>query len=71
MTVVDVKGNYRYKCKAVLPDEFTLPSDSHESYEWIDLPSYPDNAEKIQLVILSVYPGSADQITCISKVMLR
>jgi hypothetical protein len=69
---VDVTVNDTYKYKAVLPDEFTFAwHDSHKAYEWIDLPSYPNNAEKIQLVIRGVYPGSSDQVTCIGKVMLR
>jgi hypothetical protein len=67
---IEVNGNYTGK--TVLPDEFTFPwPESHKAYEWIDLPSYPGNSERIRLVVRSVYPGSVDQITCISKVVLR
>jgi len=69
---VELTVNGRSTRKAILPDEFTYPwSDSDQAYEWIDLPSYSGNANTIRLIARSVYPGSADQITCIGKVMLR
>ncbi len=58
--------------KTTLPDEFTFPwPDSHKAYEWVNLPSYRGKAERIRLVVYSVYPGSVDQITCIRRIVLR
>ena len=69
---IEVVVNNKYTRQALLPDEFTFPwPESHKAYEWIDLPSYPGRPESINLVIRSVYPGSADQVTCIGKVVLR
>jgi hypothetical protein len=69
---VELAVNGKYIHSATLPDEFTFPwPDSHKAYEWIDLPPYPGDANNIRLVIHSIYPGSADQVTCIGKLMLR
>jgi hypothetical protein len=69
---VEVSVNGVYTRKSILPDEFTFPwPESQKAYQWIDLPPYAGGAKTIRLVILSVYPGSADQITCIGKVRLR
>jgi hypothetical protein len=69
---IEVVVNDRYTRQALFPDEFTFPwPESHKAYEWIDLPPYPGKAETIRLIIRSVYPGSADQVTCIGKVVLR
>jgi hypothetical protein len=69
---IEVVVNNKYTRRALLPDEFTFPwPESHKAYEWIDLPPYPGRPESIRLVIRSVYPGTADQVTCIGKVVLR
>jgi hypothetical protein len=69
---IEITVNSRYTRQGILPDEFTFPwPASHKAYEWIDLPPYPGKAENIRLVVRGVYPGSADQVTCIGKVVLR
>jgi hypothetical protein len=69
---VELTVNNKYTSSTILPDEFTFPwPESHKAYEWIDLPPYSGDAETIRLVIRSTYLGSADQVTCIGKVMLR
>jgi len=55
-----------------LPDEYrAVDADSDGSYDWIDLPGHPRQADQIKLTIRSVYPGSRDQETCINKILLR
>jgi hypothetical protein len=69
---VELTVNSKQMRTAVVPDEFTFPwPESHKAYQWIDLPRYPGEAQTIRLVIRGTYPGSADQVTCIGKVMLR
>ncbi len=64
--------NGQYTGRVILPDEFTFPwPESHKAYEWIDLPPYSGDAKTVRMVIRAIYPGSADQITCVGKVMLR
>ena len=41
------------------------------SHHWVRLPEYTGEAREIQVKILSVYPGSASQSTCMSDLMLR
>jgi hypothetical protein len=69
---VEVTVNGQYTGRVILPDEFTFPwPESHKAYEWIDLPPYSGDAKTVRMVIRAIYPGSADQITCVGKVMLR
>lgn len=64
--------NGKYTATATLPDEYiSFSPESWKGYELIDLPKYSGNANEIQLIIRSVYPGSKDQVTCTSEVLLR
>ncbi|MFZ1085492.1 MAG: hypothetical protein WAN35_11040 [Terracidiphilus sp.] len=67
-----VTVNGEYKLTTVLPDEYiSFSSSAWKGYQLVNLPAYPENANEIQLTILGVYPGTKDQVTCISEVLLR
>jgi hypothetical protein len=40
-------------------------------FHYIELPAYEGDAKKIEIKILSVYPGKADAVTCVNQVVLR
>lgn len=69
---VDVTVNGEYRREAILRDEFFSEwIDSDRGYDWVDLPKYPDDANEIRLTIRDLYPGKNDQVTCITKIILR
>jgi hypothetical protein len=69
---LEVAVNGRYVGKSTLPDEYiSFWPDSSKAYEIIDLPPYTGDATEIQLTIRGVYPGTKDQVSCISEVLLR
>ena len=69
---LNVTVNRKYSVSDSLPDEYiSFAPESWKGYELVNLPTYPGDANKIQLTIRSVYPGEKDQITCISEVLLR
>ena len=69
---LEIGVNGKYTASINLPDEYiSFSTGSWKGYELIDLPAYPGDATEIQLTIRSVYPGSKDQVTCISEILLR
>lgn len=58
--------------KAHLPDDYTaLGPGSPRAYQWVDLPRTSEPVRSLTLKVLSVYPGSRHDDTCISELMLR
>jgi hypothetical protein len=69
---VEVTVNGKSIRTATLADG-DAPFDSgwDASHHWVRLPEYVGEAREIQVKILSVYPGSKSQSTCMSDLMLR
>jgi hypothetical protein len=69
---VEVMVNGKSSRTATLADG-DAPFDSgwDASHHWVRLPEYAGEAREIQVKILSVYPGSKSQSTCMSDLMLR
>ena len=69
---LEVLVNGKYSLTAHLHDEYIsfLPN-SIKGFQVIDLPAYPGDATAVQLTIRSAYPGSKDQVTCVSEILLR
>ena len=69
---LQVAVNGEYKLTTILPDEYiSFRPESWKGYQLVKLPLYPGNANEIKLTIRGVYPGSKDEVTCISEVLLR
>jgi hypothetical protein len=69
---LEVTVNGKFSVRATLQDEFiSFRPDSWKGYELVGLPTYPGDAIQIELTIRAVYPGSKDQVTCISEILLR
>jgi hypothetical protein len=69
---VEVTVNGKSSRIATLADG-NAPFDSgwDASHHWVRLPEYAGEAREIKVKILSVYPGSTSQSTCMSDLALR
>lgn len=65
---VEVSLNGRLVKTAVLSDWHL---NSPGRFHYIELPAYEGDAKKIEIKILSVYPGKANAVTCVNQVVLR
>ena len=69
---VEVTVNGKSSRTAMLADgDAPINSGWDASHHWVRLPKYAGGARDIQVKILSIYPGSASQSTCMSDLMLR
>jgi len=69
---LEVTVNRTFKSTVTLPDEYIgFGPYSSKGYELVEIRPTDEPAKEIVLTIRGVYPGTKDQATCISEVLLR